>query len=61
MRISIIRSAPFPPQEGMGFYIWNLSRYLTQHGHQVQIIAQGRLVRTSKECDWANRWWFFRD
>ena len=25
----------------MGFYIWNLSRYLTEEGHQVQIITRG--------------------
>lgn len=25
----------------MGFYIWNLSRYLTKEGHQVQIITRG--------------------
>jgi len=37
----MITSASFPPREGMGFYIWNLSRYLTQQGHQVQIITRG--------------------
>jgi glycosyltransferase involved in cell wall biosynthesis len=32
----------------MGFYIWNLSRYLVESGHSVQIITRGCLRRA--EC-----------
>src|SRR3990170_1068406 len=49
MHICMLTSATFPPHEGMGFYIWNLSKYLSQQGHQVQIITRGRLARTSRE------------
>lgn len=47
MRICMIASAAFPPQEGMGFYIWNLSKQLTQLGHEVQIITRGAPRRTT--------------
>jgi glycosyltransferase involved in cell wall biosynthesis len=49
MHICMITSAPFPPREGIGFYVWNLSRYLTDQGHQVQINTRGRAGRTSRE------------
>jgi glycosyltransferase involved in cell wall biosynthesis len=41
MRICMIMSTPLPPREGIGFYVWNLSRYLMSQGHQVQIITRG--------------------
>ncbi len=49
MRIGMITSTLFPPQEGLGFYVWNLSQQLTQQGHQVQIITRGRGQSTSRE------------
>lgn len=49
MRICIISSTPLPPQEGIGFYVWNLSRYLTQQGHQVQLITRGGAGQTYRE------------
>jgi glycosyltransferase involved in cell wall biosynthesis len=45
----MITSAPFPPREGIGFYVWNLSKYLTDQGHRVQIITRGRAGATSRE------------
>jgi glycosyltransferase involved in cell wall biosynthesis len=45
----MITSVPFPPREGIGFYVWNLSKYLTDQGHRVQIITRGRAGRTSRE------------
>ena len=42
-------SAALPPCEGMGFYVWNLSRYLTSQGHQVQIITRGKPGQESHE------------
>lgn len=41
MRITMLASVPFPPREGIGFYVWNLSRHLQHQGHQVQIITRG--------------------
>jgi glycosyltransferase involved in cell wall biosynthesis len=45
----MITSAPLPPREGIGFYVWNLSKYLTAQGHHVQIITRGGAGRTSRE------------
>jgi glycosyltransferase involved in cell wall biosynthesis len=33
----------------MGFYIWNLSRYLVGHGHLVQIITRGGMRRMNRQ------------
>lgn len=41
IRIGMITTSPIPPREGVGFYAWNLTRYLTRRGHQVQVIARG--------------------
>jgi glycosyltransferase involved in cell wall biosynthesis len=49
MNICMIASAVFPPREGMGFYIWNLSRYLLKQGHHVQIITRGGVRRLDYE------------
>jgi len=37
----MITSAPLPPREGLGYYVWNLSQYLRSHGHAVQIVTRG--------------------
>ena len=31
-----------PPTEGVGYYVWNLSHFLVEQGHQVQIITRGQ-------------------
>ncbi|MDQ4076870.1 MAG: glycosyltransferase family 4 protein [Chloroflexota bacterium] len=49
MRICMIMSTPLPPREGIGFYVWNLSRYLVDLGHQVQIITRGRAGTLDRE------------
>ena len=49
MRICMISSTALPPQEGIGFYVWNLSRHLTQQGHQVQLITRGGAGQTAWE------------
>ncbi len=48
MRICMISSTPIPPREGIGFYVWNLSHYLTALGHQVDIITRGQMGRMTK-------------
>lgn len=42
MRICMITSVPMPPGEGIGYYVWNLSRFLVGQGHQVQIVTRGQ-------------------
>jgi glycosyltransferase involved in cell wall biosynthesis len=49
MRIGMILSTPLPPGEGIGFYVWNLARYLTRQGHQVQLITRGGIRPTPRE------------
>jgi glycosyltransferase involved in cell wall biosynthesis len=49
MRICMIMATPLPPQEGVGFYVWNLSRQLVRRGHQVQIITRGSARTTTRE------------
>jgi glycosyltransferase involved in cell wall biosynthesis len=41
VRVCMITSSPLPPREGIGWYVWNLSRFLTSSGHRVQIITRG--------------------
>jgi glycosyltransferase involved in cell wall biosynthesis len=48
MNIGIITSAPFPPEEGIGNYVYNLSKKLVKRGNRVTIITRG-LKRTSWE------------
>ena len=40
MRICMVISVPLPPEEGIGHYVWNLSRFLAGKGHEVQIITR---------------------
>jgi glycosyltransferase involved in cell wall biosynthesis len=42
MRICMVISVPLPPREGIGYYVWALSRFLVGQGHQVQIITRGQ-------------------
>ena len=41
MQICMLVSAKFPAREGMGFYVWNLSRSLQKYGHRVTILTRG--------------------
>jgi glycosyltransferase involved in cell wall biosynthesis len=41
MRICILTSAALPPQEGMGYYITNLSKELIRKGHKITVITRG--------------------
>ena len=38
----MVTSVPIPPAEGIGYYVWNLSRFLMSKGHKVQIITRGQ-------------------
>lgn len=49
MRICVITSANFPPEEGIGNYIYNMSKELIRKGNQVTIITRGSLRKTYRE------------
>lgn len=40
MRICMIMSTPFPPEEGIGNYVYNLSKKLIEKGHRVTVITR---------------------
>lgn len=46
MRILMLMSTPFPPEEGIGYHVYNLSRQLIQKGHKVTILTRGELTRS---------------
>lgn len=48
MEICIITSAKFPPEEGIGNYIYNMSKMLIANGHRVTVITRGGLSKTVK-------------
>src|SRR5271157_1739146 len=48
MKVCIITSVKFPPEEGIGNYIYNLSKELMKNGHTVTIITRGGPYRTQK-------------
>lgn len=39
----MVLSTPFPPEEGIGYYVYNLSRNLSKKGHKVTVITRGSL------------------
>ena len=43
MRICLVASVPFPPEEGLGIHVWNLAQELRRRGHGVEIITRGGL------------------
>lgn len=49
MNICMIMSTPFPPEEGIGNYVYGLSSKLINLGHKVTIITRGNLFKTRRE------------
>lgn len=49
VNICIITSLSFPPEEGIGNYIYNLSKKFIDDGHNVSVITRGKFGRTSVE------------
>lgn len=49
MRIAMILSTPIPPREGIGYYAWNLARYLTKQGHEIHLVTRGGPRKSTKE------------
>jgi glycosyltransferase involved in cell wall biosynthesis len=49
MNICVITSAKFPPEEGIGNYIYNMSKEFIRKGHNVTVITRGGVHKTQKE------------
>lgn len=49
MKICVITSANFPPEEGIGNYIYNMSKELIRKGNQVTIITRGSSSKINQE------------
>ncbi|MHB8163130.1 MAG: glycosyltransferase family 4 protein [Methanoregula sp.] len=49
MHICHIISVPFPPQEGIGNFVYGISKKLIEKGHSVTVITRGSLPRTRIE------------
>ena len=47
----MLLSTPFPPEEGIGNYVYNLSCKLAKRGHEVIIITRGGLKKRILEYD----------
>lgn len=45
MHIAMIISNPFPPEEGIGHYTYNLSKKLMERGHEVTIFTRGNHLK----------------
>jgi len=43
MKIAMIISTNFPPEEGIGFHVYNLSKKLIEMNHEVTVITRGSL------------------
>jgi len=49
MKICMVLSTPFPPEEGIGYYTYTLSRKLLEKGHDVVIITRGSLNKAKMD------------
>jgi glycosyltransferase involved in cell wall biosynthesis len=49
MHICHVISVPFPPEEGIGNYVHNLSTKLVENGHKVTVITRGHLGTTQRQ------------
>ena len=49
MRICMVMSTAFPPQEGIGNYVYNLSRKLIEKAHRVTVITRSPSVRAQTD------------
>ena len=49
MHICFMMSTPYPPEEGIGNYVYGLSKKLIERGHNVTIITRGTWNKTQRE------------
>lgn len=50
-KIAMLLSTRFPPEEGIGNYVYNLSKKLVQRGNTVEVITRGSLKAEFSEYD----------
>lgn len=48
LNICIVISTPFPPEEGIGNHVYNVSKKLIERGHDVTIVTRGSLNGTQR-------------
>jgi len=46
VKIAMIISTPFPPEEGIGNHVYNLSKKLIERGYEITVITRGSLRTT---------------
>jgi len=51
MKVAMLISTPFPPEEGIGYYVYNLSKKLTKRGYEVTVITRGSLKTEENSMD----------
>lgn len=49
MHVCILMSTPFPPEEGIGNYVYGVSTKLIEKGHEVTVITRGSWNKTQRE------------
>jgi glycosyltransferase involved in cell wall biosynthesis len=49
MRICVVTSSRLPPEEGIGNYIYNMSKEFIRKGHKVTVITRGKLNKVEKD------------
>lgn len=49
MNIAMVHSTPFPPKEGIGYYVYKLSQRLRERGHHVTVITRGSISTTNQD------------
>jgi glycosyltransferase involved in cell wall biosynthesis len=54
MKICLILSTPFPPEEGIGYYVYNLSKNLLAKGHEITVITRGTFHSTTENIEGIN-------
>jgi len=47
----MIMSTPFPPVEGIGYYVYNLSKELIECGNEVTVITRGHFTKQKMEFE----------
>ena len=48
MKICMILSTPFPPEEGIGYYTYYLSHKLIEKGHEIVVITRNPWKKSKK-------------
>lgn len=51
MRICMVMSTPFPPEEGIGYHVYNLSKKLIERGHEIIVITRSSLKTKTDPVD----------